>query len=254
MTECFSARFRHWISGPKPPICSSHTPKLRTLSYPSTHTRTLHRRMASSNRAAWLPTAKAYPSEIKESPYLSPGEDQIVVRTRALAANPVDWAIQAMGPAIFSFLQYPFILGFDISGEVVHVGPGNNVGARFKPGDRVIGETVPLEKGACEGGAQEYVLLNANMAGHIPASMTFEQAAVFPMGICTAASGLFNSDSLALKRPTVPAQQASGTPVLIWGGSKRRLQRHSTGRRGGLRGHHNSLAKKFWPCQGSRCD
>jgi hypothetical protein len=70
-----------------------------------------------SNTAAWLTASQATPLEIKSAPYTSPGENEILIKNGAVAINPVDWAIQARGSTMFSWVQYPAILGGDVAGE-----------------------------------------------------------------------------------------------------------------------------------------
>ena len=84
-----------------------------------------------SNTAAWLPSAKVYPFEVKEAPMPKPGADEVVIRNYATAINPIDWKLQR--EAIFP-LKYPTILGCDVAGEVIEV--GSDV-ANVKKGDRV---------------------------------------------------------------------------------------------------------------------
>ena len=177
--------------------------------------------MAPSNTAAWQPSNNANSFEVRPAPYTPPKENQVVIRVRAVAINPVDWAVQVQGTDLFSFLQYPLILGNDVAGEIYEVGSGHEAQDHFKPGDRVIGQCMNVvgKNGPCEGGFQEYVVVKANVCGKIPASMTFEQAAVYPLAVGTAVGGLFESTHLGLQLPTFPAQKSSGKTVLIWGGS-----------------------------------
>ena len=63
----------------------------------------------------------------------SPGPDEVVVRNRAVAVNPVDWKIQTSGGAFLK--AWPVVLGTDIAGDVHEV--GSNV-TKFKKGDRVL--------------------------------------------------------------------------------------------------------------------
>lgn len=59
------------------------------------------------------------------------GPDQVVIRNKAIAINPVDWKIQDYG----AFVQkWPMILGTDVAGDIVEV--GENV-KNLKKGDRV---------------------------------------------------------------------------------------------------------------------
>jgi len=53
------------------------------------------------NQAAWLIADKACPLEVKESPYPVPEPNEIVIEARAVAINPVDFAIQSMGASLF---------------------------------------------------------------------------------------------------------------------------------------------------------
>jgi len=168
-----------------------------------------------SNTAAWLIADKATPLEIKEAPYTSPSENEIAIKNRAVAINPVDYAIQLRGQSLFSHLKYPLILGFDVAGEVLEIGHGVT---RFKVGDRVVGAAAGSLGNTAEGGFQEYVVLQTSLTSPIPTSLSYETAVVLPLGLCTAACGLFMQDYLALQYPTVPAK-SSGQSILIWGGS-----------------------------------
>lgn len=170
-----------------------------------------------SNSAAWLMAEKATPLEVKSAPYTSPGENEIVVRNGALALNPVDFARQLLGKDLFSFTTYPCIMGSDIAGEVVEVGKGVS---RFKTGDRVTGLVLGLTSNKpSEGAFQAYSVLAERLTSPIPSSMSYETASVIPLGISTAASGLFQQDYLALQFPTAPPKPATGETLLIWGGS-----------------------------------
>lgn len=73
------------------------------------------------NVAAWL-VAKHALLQVKEAPYPEPGAGEIVVRNHAVGVNPVDWMKPYIGNLMSSWIKYPFILGFDLAGEVVAVG------------------------------------------------------------------------------------------------------------------------------------
>lgn len=169
-----------------------------------------------SNSAAWLIEPKAKPFEIKPAPLWEPGENEILVRNHAVAINPIDEAFQTR--AIFP-LKYPTILGHDLAGEVVAV--GSNV-TNFKPGTRVLGHAVGMSTGRHQDNAfQTNTILNTNMASEIPDDLPYEKAAVIPLGLSTAAAGLFQDDLLNLKLPTEPTAPAgsAGQTILIWGGA-----------------------------------
>ncbi|KAH8681803.1 oxidoreductase [Xylariales sp. PMI_506] len=169
--------------------------------------------MMDTNHAAWI-NARRTPFEIKKAPIGVPGDNQILVRNRAIAINPVDGKMQALD--VFP-LNFPDILGQDIAGEVVAIGP--NV-TRFKIGDRVLGSPQGWEtKRNEEKGFQTYTILEVDSTAQIPDTLPFEQATVMPLGIATASAGLFNPDMLALQLPTQPARPPSGKVVLVWGGA-----------------------------------
>ena len=56
------------------------------------------------------------------------------------------------------------------------------------------------------------------MAAPIPSTLSYESAAVLPLGLSTAACGLFQKDHLALQYPSA-APKPTGQTVLVWGGS-----------------------------------
>ncbi|KDE99300.1 Zn-dependent oxidoreductase [Mycolicibacterium aromaticivorans JS19b1 = JCM 16368] len=171
----------------------------------------------SNNTAAWI-GSKGAALEVKAAPYPHPGEHEIVVRNHAVAINPYDWIIQATGGLFTRWITYPFILGSDLAGEVVEVGPGVT---RFSVGDRVLGHAVGTEKArnsAAEGAFQEYTIVLDHMAAPIPATMAYEDAAVLPLALSTAACGLFQKDQLGLEYPSATAKP-TGKTLLVWGGS-----------------------------------
>ncbi|MCJ1413896.1 hypothetical protein MMC32_000221 [Xylographa parallela] len=178
-----------------------------------------------SNTAAYQRAAKAKPLEVGPAPYTSPGNNEIVIKNAAVAINPVDWMLQNQGDFLFSWIKYPAIFGTDVAGEVVEIGQGVT---SFKVGDRVLGHSQGTDKqfstsakgGAAHGAFQNYVVLQAQMASKIPSTLSYENAAVIPLGLSTAACGLFQKDQLALQLPD-PSGHAkpTGETLIVWGGS-----------------------------------
>ncbi|KAL3446430.1 zinc-binding oxidoreductase CipB [Aspergillus insuetus] len=168
-----------------------------------------------TNTAAWLRTPKAYPFTIDTAPLWNPSESEILIRNHAVAINPVDPSLQQHP---WWPLNYPTMLGQDIAGEVAAVGTGVT---RFKVGDRVVGHAVGMTSGRKEENAfQMYTILNTNMASHIPQGIEYEKAVVLPLGLSTAACGLFQDDFLNLRFPTEPrTQPAKKETLLVWGGA-----------------------------------
>lgn len=153
-----------------------------------------------------------------------PGPGEVRVRVRAIALNPFDRIVQTLGGLITPWVKFPAVLGSDVAGEVVAVGEGCG---RIKVGDRVFGLALGVDRAgsrAAEGAFQEQVVLRESCCCRLPEEMSFVDAAVMPLALATAASGLFLKSQLGLDprqghgadrgRPDVP--EAS---VVVWGGA-----------------------------------
>ncbi|TPX14595.1 uncharacterized protein E0L32_005287 [Thyridium curvatum] len=162
-----------------------------------------------SNTAAVL-TAVKTPFEIKEHPYPEPKDHEVVVRARALALNPADWAQQAFGPAFFLGMTLPCVVGGDVAGDVEQVGAKVE---GIRPGDRVAGLSTAA--------FQHHVLLPDHMLTPIPDALSYEQASVLPLTLSTAVKALFHPDYLGMRVPAAagPRAEPTGETVLIWGAS-----------------------------------
>lgn len=148
---------------------------------------------------------------ISEAPYYSPGPNELVIKTEAVAINPADVLLQTTGMLI---TEYPTILGCDAAGVVEEVGA--DLAASFKRGDRVIGQTGPIEHSKYSA-FQEYVVLKSPMLCKVPANVAFTDAVVLPLGVTTAASCLFGEGVLNLQLPSTDPK--AGKVLLIWGAS-----------------------------------
>ena len=110
------------------------------------------------------------------------GDDQILIRVRAAAANPLDWRLMRGGPLIFRILlRQPKVKrpGRDVAGQVEAV--GRNI-KRFKPGDEVFG--------VCRGSFAEYACASESRLAKKPGNVSFEQAASAPIAALTALQSL----------------------------------------------------------------
>jgi NADPH:quinone reductase-like Zn-dependent oxidoreductase len=134
-----------------------------------------------------------------------PGDDQILVRVRAAAVNPLDWHFIEGAPYVARLLAMGALapeiqrVGVDFAGTVEAV--GRNV-THLKPGDDVFGGKT--------GALGEYVCVSADGAIVLkPPGVTFEQAASVPVAAVTALQGLRDKGQL---RPgqTVLINGASG--------------------------------------------
>lgn len=173
-----------------------------------------------TNSAAYLLAAKQRPLEVKPAPYPTARAYDVIVKSKAVAINPVERAKQDMGDVMFEWMKYPCILGNDVAGEVVEVGSCVD---RFKPGDRVVGHCMGMSKASnnpAEGAFQNYTVLFEHMTSPIPDSVTFEQACVMPLAVSTAACGFYQDDQLKLELPTTDTAPGSrGEVLIVWGGA-----------------------------------
>jgi NADPH:quinone reductase-like Zn-dependent oxidoreductase len=165
----------------------------------------------STNTAAYLTAAKAHPFEPKPTPTWTPESNEILVQNRAIAINPVDGSLQRLA---WLPIQYPTILGQDVAGEIIAV--GSSVTALQK-GDRVLGHTMGMAtRRPQDAGFQSHTILDERMASRIPDDLSFEKAVVVPLGLSTAACGLFQeAPFLGLQLPTEPARKPTGKTVLV---------------------------------------
>jgi NADPH:quinone reductase-like Zn-dependent oxidoreductase len=109
----------------------------------------------------------------------------MLVRVHVAALNPLDWHTMR-GEPYFMRLEggigepHDSTIGVDFAGTVESV--GKNI-TRFKPGDQVFGGR--------SGALAEFVLAGeASSVVHKPASISFEDAAAFPIAAVTALQGL----------------------------------------------------------------
>jgi NADPH:quinone reductase-like Zn-dependent oxidoreductase len=122
---------------------------------------------------------------LEELPKPTPEDDEVLVKVRAAAVNPLDWHYMRGSPYIMrlsSGIGAPESprMGVDFAGTVEAV--GKNV-TRFKPGDDVFGGR--------DGAFGEYVVVRESRAITLkPANVTFEQAAAVPIAGITALQAL----------------------------------------------------------------
>jgi NADPH:quinone reductase-like Zn-dependent oxidoreductase len=111
-----------------------------------------------------------------------PADDEVVVKVRAAAVNPLDWHYMRGKPYVMRLMGSGVgkpndpLLGVDFAGVVESVGKGVS---NFKPGDEVFGGR--------SGAFSEYVRVKANRNIVIkPANVSFEEAAAVPVAAITA--------------------------------------------------------------------
>ena len=101
-------------------------------------------------------------------PHPTPGPNEVCVRTKAVALNPVDWKNRNFGATVQS---WPAVFGCDIAGVVDSVGESVK---DFKTGDEIFCIGGMDSRGAA---FQEIVTVPSHYVAKKPASLTFEEAA-----------------------------------------------------------------------------
>lgn len=126
--------------------------------------------------------------QFKEVAQPTPKDKEVLIKVHAAAVNAGDWHLLRGKPFLMRLgteLRTPKhpILGADVAGKVVAVGP--NV-TRFQPGDEVFGDL----SNSGYGGFAEYVAAEESAFVPKPANVTFEQAAAVLSAAVTALQGL----------------------------------------------------------------
>lgn len=121
--------------------------------------------------------------EITEVDTPAPIEDQVLIKVKVAALNPLDWRVMRGGGLpfrlMFGWKRPKARVARDVAGTVVAV--GTNV-TKFKPGDSVFG--------GCIGAVAEYVCAGESKVALKPDDVTWEQAASIPVAGMTALQGL----------------------------------------------------------------
>ncbi|MGW1992455.1 NADP-dependent oxidoreductase [Embleya sp. NPDC001921] len=125
--------------------------------------------------------------EVVDTPDREPGPGQVRIRVAAATVNPVDLLVVDGAPVRFGLVgaREVFGLGWDVAGEVAAIGPGVT---RFAVGDAVLGLRDRLD--VRTGAQAEFVVLDAEAVGPLPAGLDPVAAATIPLNGLTAWQGL----------------------------------------------------------------
>ena len=128
-------------------------------------------------KAIVLPTyGDADRLELREVADPKPGPGEVKVKVAAASLNPVDWKLRSGVLRTMMPLEFPAVLGRDVSGTVVEAGPGVT---RFKPGDQVLGFV--------QRGYAELVTAAQDAFAPVPEGLDLIQAAALPLVVLTGA-------------------------------------------------------------------
>jgi NADPH2:quinone reductase len=123
--------------------------------------------------------------KVAERPQPEAGPGQVVVRVRAANVNPTDLGARAgAGRAV---PDPPFVLGWDLAGEVAAVGEGVS---DFAPGDRVVGMIQWYDQKGSVGAYAESVAVDTDWLVPLPDGLSFVDGCTVPLNAVTAHEGL----------------------------------------------------------------
>src|SRR3954447_1682379 len=115
--------------------------------------------------------------KVAERPAPQPGPGQVVVRVRAANVNPTDLGAR-VGAGRVTPPDPPFVLGWDLAGEVAAIGEGVS---DFNARDRVVGMVQWYEAGGSVGAYAECVAFDAEWLVPLPDSLDYETACTIPL-------------------------------------------------------------------------
>jgi NADPH:quinone reductase-like Zn-dependent oxidoreductase len=108
--------------------------------------------------------------KFEEYPDPVPGPGEVLVRVAATSVNPIDYKRRAGLTKDFYPIQFPGLIGVDISGTVVKIGPGVE---GFSVGDQVFA--------MADNTYAELCVVNAAILAKIPKGLDLIQAAALPL-------------------------------------------------------------------------
>jgi NADPH:quinone reductase len=122
-----------------------------------------------------------------------PQAGEVLVQVRAAGINPVDWGARSYpmpSTTGAAGAGLPYILGWDLSGDVVALGAGVT---HFAQGDAVYG--MPRFPGEAKA-YSEYTAVPVSDLARKPERLTYQEAAAVPMSALTAWQALFDTAGL----------------------------------------------------------
>jgi NADPH:quinone reductase-like Zn-dependent oxidoreductase len=108
--------------------------------------------------------------KFEDYPDPAPGPGEVLVRVAATSVNPIDYKRRAGLTKDFYPIQFPGLIGVDIAGTVVKIGPGVD---GFSAGDQVFAMAANTYAELC--------VVNAATLAKIPEGLDLIQAAALPL-------------------------------------------------------------------------
>src|SRR5262249_8747475 len=134
--------------------------------------------------------------KLEEKPRPAPSSGEVLVRVYTAGVNPIDLKIRQGLMQNFQPVTFPFTPGVELAGVIAELGPGVTA---CKISQAVLGRVAA-------GAYAEYVPIPVEALALKPETLSFIEAAAFPVGAMTAWRTLFDHGGLT-----------SGQRVLIQG-------------------------------------
>lgn len=141
-----------------------------------------------------------------DMPTTEPQADEVQVAIHAFSLNPMDIAgrMGALSSPFTDLWAFPLVLGWDFAGVITKMGKAVT---GFNIGDAVFGSAAPAHA-ANNGTYGEFITVNTKELAHLPAGLSFDQAAALPIAGLTAYYGMKHNLKLQ-----------SGQKILVQGGA-----------------------------------
>lgn len=146
--------------------------------------------------------SKKAPLRLGEMPVPELRDDEVLVEVHAAGVNLLDSKVKSGAFKIFLHYKLPLIIGHDVAGIVVKVGPRVRL---FKPGDKVYSRPDDFRIGAFA----EFIAIKEDSLALMPEKLTMEEAASIPLVGLTAWQALIEMANLK-KGQKVLIQAGSG--------------------------------------------
>ncbi|KAK2764292.1 hypothetical protein FQN54_008984 [Arachnomyces sp. PD_36] len=148
-------------------------------------------------------------AQVKDVPIPEITENEVLVKVRAVALNPIDFKdVDFLSPRDSA-------IGCDYAGEVTKV--GKNSGQRWKVGDKIAGF---VHGGLYPdvGSFAEYLKVDGDLAWKVPEQMTLSEAATYGVPAATAMLGLSYLDVSWEDVKTGRPPETERPPIFIYSG------------------------------------
>ncbi len=131
-------------------------------------------------------------------------EGDVLVQIAVASVSPLDTKIRA-GKAAHARQPLPAVLGLEMSGTVVDIGPAVTA---FQPGDEVFGMVGGV--GGHQGTLAHYVVADARLLAVKPLALSMREAAALPLNFITAWEGLVDQAGVSAGKTVLVHAGAGG--------------------------------------------